>query len=327
MLKNWRFWLGVLISLVLLYAVLHNTNPAELAAALAAANYAWLLPAIGIYFVGVWLRAWRWRFLLHPVKPLPVGILFKTIVIGYTANDILPFRLGELVRAYILSARTGVSTAATLTTIIVERLMDGLTMVGFMVVASLFLPLDEVLQATVRVSAVLMLGVMGGLYVVLVSRRLAERLISLALRPIPTALSQRLRRLAYAFLDGLSALRSGRDLLGVVVFSVLGWLPEAGMYALIGRGFGIDQPFSTFMLTTAAGNLGAMVPSTPGYVGVFDAPAKYALLLSGVPDGLATTFTLVLHAALLLPVILLGLLFLWQEGLSLRGLGREPQQQ
>ena len=131
------------------------------------------------------------------------------------------------------------------------------------------------------------------------------------------------RRTAFqAVLDGLGALRSGGDLLGVLVFSLLGWLPETLMYALIGQGFGLGQPFSTYMLTTAAGNLGAMVPSTPGYVGVFDAPAKYALVFAGVPDGLATSFTLVLHAALLLPVILLGLYYLWREGLSLGQLRR-----
>jgi uncharacterized membrane protein YbhN (UPF0104 family) len=79
------------------------------------------------------------------------------------------------------------------------------------------------------------------------------------------------------------------------------------------------------MLTTAAGNLGAMVPSTPGYIGVFDAPAKYVLVLSGVADGLATSFTLVLHAALLIPVILLGFVFLWQAGLSLRSLRQQPK--
>ena len=90
------------------------------------------------------------------------------------------------------------------------------------------------------------------------------------------------------------------------------------MYALIGHGFGLGVAFPTYMLTTAAGNLGAMVPSTPGYVGVFDAPAKYVLVLSGVPNSLAASYILVLHAALLVPVIALGLFFLWQFGLSLR---------
>jgi len=74
------------------------------------------------------------------------------------------------------------------------------------------------------------------------------------------------------------------------------------------------------MLTTAAGNLGAMVPSTPGYVGVFDAPAKYVLVLSGVADSLAASYILVVHVALLVPVIALGLIFLWQYGLSLNSL-------
>lgn len=322
--RNWRLWLGVLISILLIGAVLYNTNPAELAAALAGANYWWLIPAVALYFGGVWLRAVRWRCLLRPVKDLPIGMLFRTIVIGYTANDVLPFRLGEVVRAIVLGERGGVSKAATLTTIVVERIIDGLTMVGFMVAASLFLPLDDLLQYTVRVSALLMGAVVALLYVVAMSRRAADRLLALLLRPLPSALAAKVSSLASAFLDGLGSLRSPRDLVGVLVFSVLGWLPEAGMYALIGVGFGLGQPFPTFMLTTAAGNLGAMIPSTPGYVGVFDAPAKYVLVLSGVPDSLAASYILVVHAALLVPVIALGLVFLWQYGLSLANLRARP---
>ena len=323
MLKNWRIWLGLAISLLLLYLVVRNTDPAELAAALAAANYAWLVPALAVYFVGVWLRAWRWRFLLRSIKPLPVGLLFRTIIIGYMANNILPFRLGEIVRTYVLGVKGGVSKAATLTTIVVERVMDGLTMVGFMVVASLLLPLDQTLQNTVRFSGLVFLAVVVVLFAIVASRRLADALVRVCLRPFPRAPAAKLEALAASFLNGLGALRSPRDLAGVLVFSVLGWLPESAMYALIGAGFGLDQPFAVYILTTAAGNLGAMVPSTPGYIGVFDAPAKYVLVLSGVADGLATSFTLVLHAALLIPVILLGLVFLWQEGLSLQGLQRQ----
>lgn len=323
MLKHWRIWLGVAISLLLLYLVLRNTDPAELGSALASANYGWLVPAVLVYFVGVWLRAWRWRFLLRSIKPLPIGLLFRTIVIGYMANDILPFRLGEIVRAYVLGIKGGVSKAATLTTIVVERVMDGLTMVGFMVVASLLLPLDQTLQNTVRLSGLVFLAVVVVLFAIVASRRLADALVRLCLRPFPRALAARLETLAASFLDGLGALRSPADLAGVLIFSVLGWLPEAAMYALVALGFGIGQPFGVYMLTTAAGNLGAMVPSTPGYVGVFDAPAKYVLVLSGVADGVATSFTLVLHAALLIPVILLGFVFLWQEGLSLQGLQRQ----
>lgn len=323
--RDWRFWLGLLVSGVLLWFVLRNTNAAELGAALAGANYWWIVPAVAVYFAGVWLRALRWQYLLRPIQRLPVALLFKTIVIGYTANNVLPFRLGEVVRAVFLGRKAGISSAATLTTIVVERLMDGLTMVAFMVTASLLLPLDEVLQATVRLSALAFAAAVAFLYAVVLSRRFADAAIGLVLRPLPTAAAERLGKVARALLDGLAVLRSGRDLAGVLLFSVLGWLPEAAMYWLIAQGFAIRQPFATFMLTTAAGNLGAMVPSTPGYVGVFDAPAKYALVLSGVPDAAATPYILVLHVALLAPVIALGLFFLWREGLSVSTLAGKAE--
>ncbi len=290
---------------------------ADLGAALASANYLWLIPAIAVYFVGVWLRSLRWQYLLRPIQRIPASVLFETIVVGYTANDVLPFRLGEVVRAVLLSRKCGVSSAATLTTIVVERLMDGLTMVAFMVAASLLLPLNAVLQTTARLSALVFIAAIAALYAVVLSRRLADAVIAAVLRPIPAGLAGRLEKLAHALLDGLAVLRSGRDLAGVALFSVLGWLPESAMYALIAQGFGIQQPFATFMLTTAAGNLGAMIPSTPGYVGVFDAPAMSVLVLAGVPDAAAASFVLVLHAALLVPVVALGLFYLWRDGLSM----------
>jgi len=312
-----RFWLGILVSLAFLYAVFYQTDPREVWIALQTANYLWLFPAIAMYFLGVWLRAWRWRYLLRSITVLPVTLLFKTIIVGYTANDLLPFRLGELVRAYFLGAKAGVSKAATLTTIVIERVMDGLTMLLFMVVASLFLPLDQVLQGIVHFSAVLLLMVLFIIFLIVATQGLARRFLAWAARPLPAGMGGKVVSLGENFLNGLGALRRGRDFLAVLIFSVLGWLPEAGMYALIGQGFGLGRPFSAFMLATAAGNLGAMVPSTPGYVGVFDAPAKYALVFAGVGNDLATSYVLVVHGALLVPVVILGLYYVWQEGVSL----------
>lgn len=318
MILSWRFWLGFLMSLAFLYAVFYQTDPREVWLALQTANYFWLFPAIAVYFLGVWLRAWRWHYLLRSIQALPVNLLFKTIIVGYTANDLLPFRLGELVRAYFLGARAGVSKAATLTTIVVERVLDGLTMLLFMVVASFFLPLDQALQGIVRLSAVLLLAMLLLMLLAVATWGLSYRLLVRAAGLLPASIGDRMVGLGESFLKGLGAMKQGKDFLAVLAFSILGWLPEVGMYALIGQGFGLNKPFSAFMLATAAGNLGAMVPSTPGYVGVFDAPAKYALVLAGVGNDIAASYVLVVHAALIMPVVLLGLYYVWQEGASLR---------
>jgi uncharacterized membrane protein YbhN (UPF0104 family) len=118
-------------------------------------------------------------------------------------------------------------------------------------------------------------------------------------------------------------LRNPVDALLAFVTSIIAWLFEASMYVMIGLMFGLAKPFAMYLLATAAGNLAGILPSSPGYVGVFDAPIKYVLTgLYGVEQNLATAYTLFLHATLLLPVTLLGFYYLWRAGLSLTQLSR-----
>ncbi len=320
--RNWRVWLGVVISLFFLYLALQGVRLDEALHALTSTNYLWIVPSLVSYFIGVWLRALRWHFLLRPVKSLGANYLFPTVVIGYMANNILPARLGELVRAYILGEREKVSKSATLATIVVERMFDGLTMIGFMVVVLWLFPWGsgpgaELLTGILRVGAPLFLIALLGFLLVASSRSLAERLVGFGLRFLPGRLRDGIGKIVMSFLDGLAVLRSPRDVLAVFGLSVAIWLFEAGMYYIIMLGFPFRQPYYVLVLATAAANLFTIAPSTPGYVGVFDYPVRATLSLFGVPDSLAATYTLVLHAALYLPVTLLGVYYMWREGLSL----------
>jgi len=98
--KRWQFWLGVLISLFLLYIACEAT-PERPGAALAQANWWWLVPGVTVYFIGVWARAWRWHYLLKPLRSVPTSRLFPTVAIGYFGNNILPARAGEILRAVV----------------------------------------------------------------------------------------------------------------------------------------------------------------------------------------------------------------------------------
>ncbi len=101
-LKRWQFWLGLAISLILIWYSLRGLQLAELVQALTEANYWWLLPGVAVYFVAVWARAWRWHYLLKPLKAIPTNQLFPTVCIGYFGNNIFPARAGELLRAVVL---------------------------------------------------------------------------------------------------------------------------------------------------------------------------------------------------------------------------------
>ncbi|MBI4759245.1 MAG: flippase-like domain-containing protein [Chloroflexi bacterium] len=322
MFRKWRFWLGLVVSLAFLYLAFRQVDLASTWGAIQRANYLFLLPAVVVYFVGVWVRAVRWRYLLRPIKETSPSRLFPVVVIGYMANDILPVRMGELVRAYVLGEKERVSKTAILATIVVERVFDGLVMLAFMVTISAFIPLEPWLQQITRLAAALFLGFLAVSFVVASSRRLTVSLFGMFTRYLPGTLGQRAKGLFASFLEGFAVLQSPGGVAAVFSTSLLAWLCEGSMYYLLMFSFPFVQPFYVFLLTTAVANLGTMVPSSPGYVGTFDLPAIAVLTLFGVEKSLAASYTLVLHAALLLPVTLLGFYYLWREGITLGQVSR-----
>ena len=319
MLKQKRFWLGLVVSLLLLGYVFYQTDPAKIGESLGKALYIYLIPALAVYFVGVGVRAVRWHFLLRSIKPIPSRSLFRTVVIGYMANDILPARIGELVRAYVLGQQEKVSKAATLVTIVVERVFDGLTMLTFMVASSFWLDFgDEELAGRIRIVGILFVAAIVGMAVLAGMPKQVQRLTDFFLQRLPSeSLKTRASNLTRSLLDGLGALRSPVDSFAVYALSVVAWLCEATMYVLIAVGFSIVLPFPVFLFATAFANLVTIAPSTPGYIGVFDAPIVLTLTRFGIDRDLATSYTLILHAALFLPVTCLGFYYLWRAGMSL----------
>ena len=121
--KKWQFWLGVLISVVFIWLSLRGLQLGEFWETVKQANYWWLIPGVGVYFVGVWARAWRWHYLLKPIKEISTRKIFPITTIGYMGNNIYPARAGEVLRAVILKRKEGVPISASLATIIIERQM------------------------------------------------------------------------------------------------------------------------------------------------------------------------------------------------------------
>src|SRR5512147_427305 len=141
--KKWQFWLGVLISIVFIWFSLRGLRLEEFWGTVQKANYFWLIPGIGVYFIGVWVRAWRWHYLLKPIKEIPTKTMFPVTTIGYMGNNIYPARAGEVLRAVILKRKEGVPVSASLATIIVERIFDGVVMLAFV-----FVNLSELARLT-----------------------------------------------------------------------------------------------------------------------------------------------------------------------------------
>jgi len=322
--KRWQFWLGLAISLVFLYLALRGLHLEDLGASLRQANYWWLIPGVAVYFLGVWARAWRWHYLLRPVKAVPTRVMFPIVAIGYMGNNIYPARAGEVLRAIVLKRREDIPISASLATIIVERVFDGVVMLAFV-----FVNLPELARLTAdsgfvgNIQTLALWGTgafIGALAVFLLAAMFPFQahsiLRTVVNRVLPLRMQERVLSLGERFLSGLESLRSPREAVMVFLTSVVIWLLETGKYWFVMHAFSFQVSFFALMLMNGIVNLATTIPSAPGYVGTFDAPGIAVLVAYGIDRATAAAYTLVLHAALWLPITALGAYYFAKEGLQ-----------
>lgn len=318
-LKRWQFWLGAGISALFLTIALRNLHLVDVWATMRTAQYGWILPGVAVYFFGVWARTWRWDYLLRPVKRISMHRLFPVVVIGYMGNNLFPIRAGELIRALLLREREGVTVSASLATIVVERVFDGLVMLMFVFIGLPFTPMPGWLQTMVIAASLLFFGALAFFITLAVKTEWAEATYGWLIdHVLPGPVREPVRGFADRFITGLYALRSGRAVLMLFVTSIVIWLAETVKYWFVMHAFDFSVPFWVLMLMNGIVNLATTIPSSPGYVGTFDAPGIEILSIFGVERALAAGYTLVLHAALWLPITLLGLWYMARESVSWR---------
>ena len=337
-LTNWRLWLGLAVSTVFLVFLVWTIELDDLFRALQEANYLYVAPAVAVYFVGVYFRALRWRYILSPLRAIPALRLYPVVVIGYAANNVLPARAGELVRAYYMAQREQFSGSTALATIGVERIYDGLTLFIIGAASALALLLlgvfgeagvlyrDAVFALAALIAAVLVVGLAVITFIAVSSRTM--QVIDRCLVLVPAQFRPRARDLAGKFVEGLSILSSPKQHGMMFLLSLPVWLGEILVYLTIAYSFGIDGYFTNFgafflaiVLVTATSNLSTAFPLSIGGIGPFELIAQQTLSVMGVDAAVAASYALVTHLlALWLPVNLAGLALMWRENLSLKQL-------
>jgi uncharacterized protein (TIRG00374 family) len=257
------------------------------------------------------------------------------------ANNLMPARLGELVRSYYLARREKISASSALATIAIERVYDGVTLLAFGAVSAPVLLLMGSFQApseSYRATAIaLAIGAIALFLAALAALTLASfpwflRLVDRALSVVPSIVRPKARGLAVSFVSGLTVLASPRKHLTVFLLSLPVWLLEGSMYLLISYSFGIDGYFESFwtlllsvVLLTATSNLASALPTSVGDIGPFELATQQTLVVLGVGASVGAVYAGFLHLiALWLPVNLVGLALLWKQNLSLRGLAAAP---
>ncbi len=312
--------IGFLLTALFIWIVARNVSLSELVAVFQSADYGLVAPAAAVTLTGYFLRTFRWQRIVKPVAPLSFGAAFSVLMMGFASNNLLPARLGEFVRAYLLGRKIGVRKTYGMATIILERVCDGVTLIVFLGGVSLLVPLPGWGQEVQLFSTLLFVGATIGIALLLTQEKLTMRLLNLGLSPFPKRLSGAMLRASQTFISGLHSLKSGSGLGLVALISLVVWLLEATSYLLMCRAFGIwmsplSQALAAVFLLVVV-NLGIMLPSAPGYVGTFQFFAVMALGAFGVPKETALAVGIASHLMQYVLVTAIGLLFFARENLA-----------
>lgn len=318
-----------LLAVALLAWFLRNAHLGEVWREIRRAN-AWLvLFAITMTVVNMAIRGVRWQYLLAPVGETRFRAAFRATMIGFAASAVLPARAGEVIRPYLLARQEGLSATATFATVVVERVVDSMTVV--LLLAAFVLFFDRGLERgalyqTVQIGGLTVgaLSVAGLAAMFVAAGRpgvLAQSALKLE-RLLPGRVARAVAALVKKFSQGLAVVRSPRRLLVALGLSLPLWLSiGAGVWAVC-TAFRIDISFPATFLLLAMLVVGVSVP-TPGGVGSFHEMFRLgATTFFGAPNDRAVGAAIVLHAVSFLPVVGLGLAFVVQDGLSLTGMRR-----
>ncbi len=348
--RLWKLVTGVSVSLFFLYLTLFKPhlgslyrgdepigqalfaetrfNGADLIRVLSGAQWQWIALTGALFFTTLFVRAWRWQLMLRPMVKMSFSHTFGAMCIGYMANNVLPFRMGELYRAFVVNQLSGLSRSAAFGSILLERLIDLLFMAPFIVAALLLFPLPGAIQQAAYVSAgaAVLLTAFCGWVVVDRARALgfAERILSV----LPGKLANGLTKLMHQFTDGLAVLGKSETFLALSVSSLALWVMYSLMVFLVMKSVGLISPefpqimnnlVGATLVTLVMTTFGFVIPGAPGAVGTYHGVAVLGLSLFSVPGDRAVGFAIMLHALNYIPLTVLGLIFFWKNGLTFGG--------
>jgi uncharacterized protein (TIRG00374 family) len=270
------------------------------------------------------IRAWRWQYLLHPIGPTRFRTAFRTTVIGFAALGVLPARAGDVLRPYLLARQEGLLVSATLATIVMERVLDLITVLALLALyvwgiadpAMLPPALLRGIEVSSALAGAVAIALMGVMWVLATHPERIGGLVFAMARVLPHAVADRLAGLARTFSGGFAVAREPRALAAAVAWSFPLWLAIAAEAWLVTIAFDIAMPFTGTFLLQALLVIGVAVP-TPGAVGSYHEAYRIGVTtFFGAPEDTAVAAAIVTHAISYLPVVLTGIVFMAQDGLS-----------
>jgi hypothetical protein len=320
---------GLLIGAAFLYLFLKKVEWEQVYAALRSANYWWLIPNIASIFIAMLLRAWRWGYMVNPLKKCSFHGLYAATMIGFMASNILPARLGEFVRPMSLGQIEKVSRSAALATTLVERVFDLLTLLALFTIILLFKEFPETadlkhLEQAGWIFFILTAVAVVGMILLKVKTDLTLRWINKILHIFPERIRNVGSDMFLKFASGLDVLSDTKAIVIISVQSIVLWVIMALANYLIFLAFGMSNlPIDASFVVLAVVSVGIMLPNAPGFIGPYQYLTVLSLSLYGVPADQAAAVSIVMWATQYFTITLAGLYHLKQEHLSLKEVEEE----
>ncbi|MDR1522355.1 MAG: flippase-like domain-containing protein [Endomicrobium sp.] len=313
-----KIMMGVVISLVLVYLTLRQIDFTRSLALIKSVNYWFLFPALIVYVSAYIFRAVRYCFILLPLKKTKILENFPYTVIGFFANNIVPLRLGEFIRAKITGQYLKISGSAALATIIIERLFDILMFILFFFLIFLFMPFPDIVEKSFYVLFAIGIFCFIVLYIIIIYEDNVIKLLSKI--AIPDKIKSFILKFFNKFASGLSILKRPTILLRVLISSIIVWLTESLTLVIIAHACGIKLSILGAIFTVIIIGVGSIVPTMPGYFGTYELMGVLSLSSLGIDKDLAFTCIAISHLLTLIGIFGLGFICIVKTNLSLADL-------
>lgn len=320
------FLLGLAIGAIFLWFAIRNVDFAELSATLAAAEFLYAVPFLLLFGLFYWLKATRWVYLLEPTRVFATKDLFAPMMIGFAGNNVLPVRLGELLRVYLLGREYGISKTLILATLILERVFDAITILALLLLAMLLTKIDSSDLSAARVLLTLATGTaVIAVYAVVRPPDWMTRIGLGCQKLLPESVSQILTEKTHQVRDGFGAVNSARQVARVAANSILQWALLAACIHLSIVAVGVHVPAVASIIVLGLIIAGISIPSAPGFVGTIELCFVIGLGLFGVGPSEALAAAIFYHVLAFASVTGTGALLVGRYHTSFSELQQEAE--
>ncbi|HUS87971.1 MAG TPA: lysylphosphatidylglycerol synthase transmembrane domain-containing protein [Desulfosporosinus sp.] len=318
-----RLLFGTAISISLLVLVFRQLDLSQVSDTIRSISYLPLIAAGITLSLTLVIRSWRWRYLFEPVKKARMSNLLSATSIGASMDMLLPARSGDVIRAYVIGRKEQTSKIASLSTIVVEKVLDILVLlvIAFVTIAVISFSKDRLsLPSGFSVAVFLLVGVIpiviALLWFLMANTEKVDWIMRAILAFLPERILSRLSDTLISVAQGLQVLRQRESLVRIIILSILLWSLFALGNLLVLHSFGLHLPVYASFLILVFQILGVTLPSSPGFIGTYHAAVIAGLAVFGISQELALSVAIVMHITFFLPFIMIGLFFLWKENLS-----------